>query len=73
MKNGDFVEWSPGQFHGVDIFTPKRGWIVHTEGDWAVVRVSDMRAPQCPFATFHKDQLTVIPHIAVHPGALQLS
>lgn len=61
MKPGDFVQWNITQFHGSMDFTPLRGWIVATEGDWAVVRVSSMRHPQAPFATFNKRDLVPVP------------
>jgi hypothetical protein len=73
VKVGDWVQWNLTQFHGVD-FTPMRGWIVAAEGDWFVVRVSSMRNPQAPFATFHKNDLIPVQEIElVQRGAVLLS
>lgn len=74
MQDGSWVQWTPPSFHGVMEMNPLRGWIVASEGDWVVVRVSTMRHPQAPFATFHKSQLTHLPEIElVQAGALLLS
>jgi hypothetical protein len=73
MKVGDFVQWNLAQFHGVD-FTPARGWIVAVEGDWVVIRVSNVRHPQVPFATLHRKDLSVVPQSElVRRGATLLS
>lgn len=71
MKIGDFVEWNLIQFEGVQ-FTPSRGFIIHLEGDWAVVRCTAIRAPACPFVTIRKSDLAVLEQIAVHPGAYMI-
>lgn len=73
MKIGTWVEWTPPQIGNFQL-NSLRGWIVAAEGDWFVVRVSSMRAPQAPFGTFHRDQLTVIPEVElVQRGAPVLS
>lgn len=73
MNINTWVEWTPPELGNFPM-QPKRGWIVAIEGDWAVVRVSNMRLPQAPFATFHRSQLTAIPEIPlVQRGAARLS
>jgi hypothetical protein len=74
MQVGQWVEWTPPMFHGVVEMNPMRGWIVAAEGDWVVVRVSSMKHPQAPFATFNKHQLKTIEEIElVQRGAVLLS
>lgn len=74
MQIGSWVQWTPPHFHGSDLFAPMRGWVVAVEGDWVVVRSSTMRAPSCPFATFHVRDLQLLEeHQLVQVGALQLT